>query len=106
MPASAADKVPVNVGITVGTLANPFFIPLVAGAKAAVMKANPKATSTVVGADYDLAKQSNQIDSFIASGANLIMVNAVDVNAIAPVIKRAKDAAWWAPSMSPPKVRT
>ncbi len=92
VPASAADKVPVNVGITVGTLANPFFIPLVAGAKAAVMKANPKATSTVVGADYDLAKQSNQIDSFIASGANLIMVNAVDVNAIAPVIKRAKDA--------------
>jgi ribose transport system substrate-binding protein len=90
--ASAAEKVPVNVGITVGTLGNPFFIPLVAGAKAAVLEANPKATVTTVGADYDLAKQTNQINSFIAAGTNLIMVNAVDVNAVAPVIQRAKDA--------------
>ena len=91
-PASAEEKKPVVVGVTVGTLANPFFVPLVQGAKAAVLAANPKANVTVVGADYDLAKQTNQINSFIAAGANLMMVNAVDVNAIAPVIKRAKDA--------------
>lgn len=90
--AEAADKVPVNVGITVGTLANPFFVPLVEGAKAAVVAANPKARATVVGADYDLAKQTNQVNSFIAAGVNLIMINAVDVNAVAPVLKRAKDA--------------
>ena len=90
--AKAADKVPVNVGITVGTLANPFFVPLVEGAKSAVVAANPKARATVVGADYDLAKQTNQMNSFIAAGVNLIMINAVDVNAIAPAIKRAKDA--------------
>ena len=88
--ATAADKVPTTVGITVGTLANPFFTPLVAGAKAAVLAANPKATVNTVGADYELAKQSTQIDNFIASGANLIMVNAVDANAIAPAIERAK----------------
>ena len=90
--ASAADKLPITVGITVGTLANPFFTPLVAGAKAAVLQANPKATVNTVGADYDLAKQTNQIDSFISAGANLILVNAVDVNAVAPVIQRAKAA--------------
>ena len=88
--AMAADKVPTTVGITVGTLANPFFTPLVAGAKAAVLAANPNATVNTVGADYELAKQSTQIDNFIASGANLIMVNAVDANAIAPAIERAK----------------
>ena len=90
--AQAADTKPVIVGITVGTLANPFFKPIVAGAQAAVQEANPKARITTVGADYDLGKQTQQIDSFIAGGANLIMINAVDAKATAPVIARAKKA--------------
>jgi ribose transport system substrate-binding protein len=88
----AAETKPVTVGITVGTLANPFFKPIVAGAQAAVREANPKARITTVGADYDLGKQTQQMDSFIAGGANLIMINAVDPKAMAPVIARAKKA--------------
>lgn len=81
-----------RVGITVGTLGNPFFVPLVAGAKDTILKVNPKAELTVVGADYDLNKQASQIDNFIASGVQLIMLNAVDVNAIAPAVAKAKAA--------------
>jgi ribose transport system substrate-binding protein len=92
MPASAQDKVPSKVGVTVGTLGNPFFVPLVAGAKDAITKANPKAEVTVLGADYDLNKQATQIDNFIGSGVQLIMLNAVDANAVAPAVAKAKAA--------------
>ncbi|SKA23362.1 substrate-binding domain-containing protein, partial [Consotaella salsifontis] len=83
---------PDRVGITVGTLGNPFFVPLVQGMKDAILKANPSAEITVVGADYELAKQSSQIDNFIAAGAKMIMLNAVDQVAIAPAVQRAKAA--------------
>jgi ribose transport system substrate-binding protein len=92
MPAFAQDKVPSKVGVTVGTLGNPFFVPLVAGAKDAITKANPKAEVTVLGADYDLNKQATQIDNFIGSGVQLIMLNAVDANAVAPAVAKAKAA--------------
>ncbi len=92
VPAASAQEGPSRVGITVGTLGNPFFVPLVQGAKDAILKANPKAEVTVVGADYDLNKQASQMDSFIAAGVELIMLNAVDVNAIAPTVARAKAA--------------
>ena len=43
-------------------------------------------------ADYDLNKQFTQIDNFVASGVDMILVNAADPNAIAPAIKRAQAA--------------
>ena len=92
LPAVAADKVPERVGITVGTLGNPFFVPLVKGAEDAIKAAAPDAEITVVSADYDLNKQSSQIDSFIASGVTLLVLNAVDSEAVGPATKRAKDA--------------
>ena len=47
---------------------------------------------TTTSADYDLNKQASQIDNFIASGTDLILVNAVDPNALLPAIRRAKAA--------------
>jgi ribose transport system substrate-binding protein len=47
---------------------------------------------TAVSADYDLAKQFGQIDNFIASGVDMIVVNAADPAAIEPAIKRAQEA--------------
>ena len=89
---AAAQTLPERVGITVGTLGNPFFVPLVKGAEDAVKAAAPDADVTVVSADYDLNKQSSQIDSFIASGVTLLVLNAVDSEAVGPATKRAKDA--------------
>lgn len=93
IPASsfAQDKL-TNAGITVGTLGNPFFVPLIKGAEDGLKANNADAAVTVVGADYDLNKQASQIDSFIAGGAQIVMINAVDAVAVKPFIEKAKAA--------------
>jgi ribose transport system substrate-binding protein len=45
---------------------------------------------TATSADYDLNKQFTQIDNFMASGVDMILVNAADPKAILPAIKRAQ----------------
>ena len=92
-PAVQAQNKPIkNVGITLGSLGNPFFVSLAKGAEAKVKQINPAAKVTALSADYDLGKQFSQIDSFIASGVDMILVNAVDAKAIAPAIAKAKKA--------------
>jgi ribose transport system substrate-binding protein len=81
-----------SVGITLGSLGNPFFVALANGAKAQALKINPNAKVNAVSADYDLNKQFTQIDNFIASGVDVILLNAVDPQAIAPAIKKAQAA--------------
>jgi ribose transport system substrate-binding protein len=81
-----------SVGITLGSLGNPFFVSLAKGAEAKVKQLNPNAKVTALSADYDLNKQFSQIDGFIAAGVNLILVNAVDAKAIEPALQKAKKA--------------
>ncbi len=81
-----------SIGITVGSLGNPFFVSLVKGATDEAHKINPNVNVTAASADYDLNKQFTQIDNFIASGANMILVNAVDPRAIGAAVKRAEAA--------------
>ena len=90
-PASAADLK--SIGITVGSLGNPFFVQVVKGAEAqAKQVAGGHVTVTALSADYDLNKQSTQIDNFIASGVDLVLVNAADPVAIEPAMVRLKAA--------------
>lgn len=89
---ATAQEMPSKVGITVGTLGNPFFVPLVAGARNTIEQRLPDAEITVLGADYDLNKQTSQIENFIGSGVGLIVINAVDAIAIEPAVTRAKAA--------------
>jgi ribose transport system substrate-binding protein len=89
-PASAK---PINsIGVTLGSLGNPYFVALTQGATAEARKTNPQAHVIALSADYDLNKQFSQIDNFIASGVQLILINAVDPQAILPAIKRAQAA--------------
>lgn len=81
-----------SIGISVGLLGNPFFVATIKGIEDAARKINPDVKVTSVSADYDLNKQVGQIDSFIAAGVDIIMLNAVDAAAIAPAVKRARDA--------------
>jgi ribose transport system substrate-binding protein len=81
-----------SVGITLGSLGNPYFVTLADGAKAKALELNPNVKVTSVSADYDLSKQFSQIDNFIASGVDLILINAVDPKAIASAIKKAQAA--------------
>ncbi|MFC3325786.1 ABC transporter substrate-binding protein [Mesorhizobium cantuariense] len=89
-PASAKDLS--KVGISVGLLGNPFFVATIKGIEDAAKKINPKVEVTSVSADYDLNKQVSQVDSFIAAGVDVIMLNAVDAKAIAPAVKKAQAA--------------
>lgn len=91
MATFAQDKL-TTAGVTVGTLGNPFFVPLIKGAEDGLKTGNPNVKVTVVGADYDLNKQTSQIDTFVASGSQVIVINAVDAVAIKPAIAKAKAA--------------
>jgi ribose transport system substrate-binding protein len=82
-----------SAGVTVGNLTNPFFVELAKGAEAKVKDiAGSQATVTVVAADYELNKQYMQIDNFITSGVDLVLVNAAASNAMGSSLKRLRDA--------------
>jgi ribose transport system substrate-binding protein len=81
-----------SIGITLGSLGNPFFVTLSKGAEAKAKEINPSVKVTAVSADYDMNKQFSQIDNFIASGVDLILLNAADPKALAPAVKRAQAA--------------
>ncbi|WP_312409648.1 ABC transporter substrate-binding protein [Shinella sp.] len=84
MPAAAKDLN--KIGISVGLLGNPFFVATIKGIEDRAKEINPNVEVTSVSADYDLNKQVSQIDSFIAAGVDIIMLNAVDAKAIAPAV--------------------
>ena len=92
LPAAATAKPLNSIGITVGSLGNPYYVALAKGAAAAGHAINPDVHVTTSSADYDLNKQFTQMDNFIAAGVNMILVTAVDQNAITPAIKRAQAA--------------
>ena len=79
-----------SIGITVGSLGNPFFVTIAKGAEAKAKQINPKVRILTASADYDLGKQFTQVDNFIAAGVDMILINAIDANAIEPAIKRAQ----------------
>ncbi len=81
------------VGVTLGDIGNPFFYQMGEGAKAAAMSiGGEKVKVYIESAQYDLNKQVNQIDNFIANGVQIIVLNAVDFAGIAPAVRRAKQA--------------
>jgi len=88
----AAAKELKSVGISVGSLGNPFFVATIKGIEAKAKEINPQAKFVNVSSDYDLNKQFTQVDNFIAAGVDVLMINAVDPVAIEPAIKKARAA--------------
>jgi ribose transport system substrate-binding protein len=80
------------VAVTVGDLGNPFFVQIAHGAETAAKKINPSVKFQSESSNYDVNNQTNQLDNFIANGANLILLNAADSKGIAPAVLRAKAA--------------
>ncbi|WP_420966889.1 ABC transporter substrate-binding protein [Bradyrhizobium sp. B120] len=81
-----------SIGISLGSLGNPFFVALSKGAEFEAKKTNPSVKITTVGFEYDLGKQVTQIDNFIAAGVDLILLNPGDPKAVGPAIKKAQAA--------------
>jgi ribose transport system substrate-binding protein len=80
------------VAVTVGDLGNPFFVQIAHGAQAEAKKYNPSVKFTAESSNYDVNNQTNQMDNFISSGVDLILLNAADSKGIAPAVLRAKGA--------------
>lgn len=89
-PATAKDLN--KIGISLGSMGNPFFVALAKGATDEAKKTNPNVEVQAVGFDYDIGKQFTQIDNFIAAGVDLILLNPGDPKAIGPAIKKAQAA--------------
>ncbi|MDQ0861005.1 ABC transporter substrate-binding protein [Bacillus sp. V2I10] len=79
-----------KIGLTVGTLANPFFVAMGKGAEEAGKELG--AEILVESAEYDLAKQTSQIENFITKKVDVILLNAVDTKGIAAAVQQAKNA--------------
>jgi ribose transport system substrate-binding protein len=90
-PVFAQKKLDV-VAVTVGDLGNPFFVQIAHGAQAAAKKINPSVKFQSESSNYDVNNQTNQMDNFVANGANLILLNAADSKGLAPAVLRAKAA--------------
>ena len=90
-PAFAKDLT--SIGMSVGNLGNPFFLSMLKGAQDKAKElAGHDVEVTAVSSDYDLNKQSTQIDNFIASGVDMVLLNAADPTAIEPAMVRLKAA--------------
>jgi ribose transport system substrate-binding protein len=81
-----------SVAVTVGDLGNPFFVQIAHGAEAKAKEINPKVKFSALSSNYDVNNQTNQIDNFISSNVNLILLNAADSKGIAPAVIRARQA--------------
>ncbi|MBD1566501.1 ABC transporter substrate-binding protein [Vibrio sp. SA48] len=80
-----------SIGVTVGDLANPFFVQIAKGAELKARElAGDDVNVTLVSSGYDLGQQVSQIDNFIAAGVDMIILNAADSRGIGPAVKRAR----------------
>lgn len=86
----AASDQTFNIGITFSDLSNPVWAELVQEAQSYGAEKNMNVT--YVDAQSDVAKQVTQIENFIQSEMDAIIICAVEANAIADVTKQAKDA--------------
>jgi len=91
-PTFAETKKLDSVALTVGDLGNPFFVQIAHGAEAQAKQINGKVKFTALSSNYDVNNQTNQIDNFISSNVNLILLGAADSRGIAPAVLRAKQA--------------
>ena len=91
-PTFAETKKLDSLGLTVGDLGNPFFVQIAHGAEQKAKEINSKVKFTDLSSNYDVNNQTNQIDNFISSNVNLILLGAADSKGIAPAVLRAKQA--------------
>src|ERR1700730_9756636 len=92
LPTFAETKKLDSVGLTVGDLGNSFFVQIAHGAEFKAKHINDKVKFTALSSNYDVNNQTNQIDNFISSNVNLILLGAADSKGIAPAVLRAKQA--------------
>jgi ribose transport system substrate-binding protein len=76
-----------SIGLAVSTQNNPFFVTLVEGAKEAAGKLGVDLQVTDAG--DDAAKQTTDIETLVASGISVLIVNPVDSDAVTGAVQAA-----------------
>jgi ribose transport system substrate-binding protein len=84
-PVQAADYV---VGLSVATLANPFFQGMTKGVKDGIA-AHPNLTLINTSANGDANTQTNQVTDLINQHVAALILNPINANSIVPVVKEA-----------------
>ena len=87
-----AEKPLKAIAMTVGDLGNPFFVQIQHGVESQAKKYNPNVKVLALSSNYDVNTQSDQMDNFVSSGVDLIILGAADSKGIAPAVSRAKAA--------------
>jgi ribose transport system substrate-binding protein len=80
-----------HVGMTVQHLGNPFFLAEISAARATVA-AELSASVTALDAEQDPERQSAQIRELVRDGAEVILVDPVDSDALEPALEQAHAA--------------
>ena len=81
-----------RVAIVISDLSNPFFSHISREVEAAVAEYDSGAVVSVMSSGYDLARQMAQIEAVALDGYDLLILNAVDSEKIAPAVEKAKAA--------------
>ena len=79
-----------TIGLTVQSIQNPFFVAIQTGTETEGNKVG--ATTTLQDGRQDIGNQTNIVDDFVQKHVDLIILNAVDSDGIAPAVSRAKAA--------------
>lgn len=85
----AVDK-KISVGYVVSTMNHEWYMNIVNGAKEEAKRLD--IDLKLADANMDVTAQINACENFIAQKVDVLIVTPVDANAVAPVIKKAKDA--------------
>lgn len=79
-----------KVGVTLLTMTHPFFLEMIKGLE---MEAeNNNFEIQIVSAEFDVAKQQNQVSDFIVQGVDAIILCPADSRAIGTTIQQANEA--------------
>jgi ribose transport system substrate-binding protein len=89
-PDTSGSDNPLTIALSAGPLHNPYHVAVAEGFKEAGKEIG--AEVIVESAEYDLAKQMSQIESFITKRVDLIVIVAADSKGIAAGVQQAKDA--------------
>ena len=93
LPSSGAHaKTLRTVGLAFDSLDNPFFKTIIGGITAEAKSINPSAHIEAAAASHNPKKQFAQIDGFVASGVNVIILDPLNHDAMLPAIRRAQKA--------------
>ena len=81
-----------TVGVAIASLTFPYGVALKARTEAAAAKYFPGIKLIVGDGQNDPSVQTALVDNFITQGVDVIIINAVEKDALAPAVKRAMDA--------------